>query len=213
MDRPSGTSRRCPARASQTQDRRTLPRASRWNTGTSSGLLSRLTRPPAFRVADHPLHLTNRGRSIRGAASVGGVPDGPRSLAASVHLVERLLVLEGVHRCPEPGVAVGAQLLQPDETLEGLLDELFAFLDVVEDLALEGEEAAVDPDTRIGDVANVAHARVVAERDGVEALTRTDADEAGHRVLTAEILQIRRERKVGQPVAVVGEKRRVVTQV
>src|SRR5262245_1485932 len=77
------------------------------------------------------------GRSTR--------PHLPRSLAPGVHVVEGLLLLECVHTRPEPLVAVGDQLLEANEALEGFLHELFAVLDVIEDLALEGEEAAVDP--------------------------------------------------------------------
>ena len=52
-------------------------------------------------------------------------------------------------------VAVRDQLLDTDEPLKGLLDEFLAFLEVVEDLALESEEAAVNPEVGPADTAYV----------------------------------------------------------
>src|SRR5262249_43714921 len=79
-------------------------------------------------------------------------PDLPGHVAAGVHVVERLLVLEGVQTRPEALVPVGDQLLLADQALERLLHEFFAVLEKVEDLALEDEEPAVDPQVRIADV-------------------------------------------------------------
>ena len=66
--------------------------------------------------------------------------------AARFHAVEGDLVLEGVHRLPEALVAIDSELALRDQSLERLLDQFVAFLDVVEDLAAQAEEAAVDPE-------------------------------------------------------------------
>src|SRR6185436_14286336 len=55
-------------------------------------------------------------------------PDPPRGLAAGFHVVELLLVLEGVHAGPEARVSIGQQLLLLDQASERLLHELFAGL-------------------------------------------------------------------------------------
>src|SRR6266446_224057 len=110
-------------------------------------------------------------------------------------------------------MAICGQLLQLDEPLEGLLDELLALLEVIEDLSLEREEAPVDPEVGAPDVADVADEGVVGERDGMEALAGTDAEEAGDLALLAEVLEILRQRKIGEPVAVVGEEGRVVSEI
>ena len=102
-------------------------------------------------------------------------------------------------------VAVRDQLLDTDEPLKGLLDEFLAFLEVVEDLALESEEAAVDPEVSPADTADVPDEGVVAERDRVEALTRTYADEAADLVLAVEVVEVFRQGEIGEPIAVVRE--------
>src|SRR5262245_27660331 len=110
----------------------------------------------------------------RHALDDGALPHLPGGVAARLHFVECLLVLEGVHARPESLVAVRDELLQTDEALEGLLDELLALLQVIEDLPLEGEESAVDPEIGTADVADVLDEAIAAERDGVEALAGAD---------------------------------------
>ena len=110
-------------------------------------------------------------------------------------------------------VAVRDQLLDTDEPLKGLLDEFLAFLEVVEDLALESEEAAVDPEVSPADTADVLDEVVVAERDRMKALTRTYADEAADLVLPVEVVEVFRQREIGEPIAVVREEDGIVPEI
>jgi hypothetical protein len=66
------------------------------------------------------------------------LPERPGRVPRLVLGLEVLLVLEGVHRRPEPLVAVGEQQVLLDEALERLLDQLLPFADEVEDLLCAG---------------------------------------------------------------------------
>src|SRR5690348_5092678 len=74
------------------------------------------------------------------------LPHLPRPVARLGHLLERLLVLQRVHRCPEAVVLVRDQLPFRGKALERLDHELLARADVVEELLLEDEVASVDPE-------------------------------------------------------------------
>ncbi len=64
--------------------------------------------------------------------------------------LEELLVLERVHRRPEAVVAVGDELVRRDQALRnGSSTRSSPARDVVEDLAAEDEEAAIDPEVRV----------------------------------------------------------------
>ena len=76
---------------------------------------------------------------------------------------------------------------------------------MLEDLPLEGEEAAVDPNRRPLDILDGRHQPISIARDQVVAQVRLDAHEAGHRVLPAELLELMGKRQVAEPVAVVRE--------
>ena len=91
-----------------------------------------------------------------GPVPVGRRPHLPRRPAAGRQRLQVVLVLQGVHRRPEALVRIGDQLAALDQALERLFDELFAVVDVVEDLAAEDEEPAVDPELRAGDVLDPA---------------------------------------------------------
>src|SRR6185503_2438047 len=130
-----------------------------------------------------------------------------------MHIVERLLLLERVHTRPEPVVAVRDQLLLADQALEGLIDELFAVLDVIENLTLEGKKAAIDPEICAAHVTNVTDERVVVQRNRMEALTRAHAEEAGDFVLPAELLDVLRQVEIREAIAVVGEEHLVVAEI
>src|SRR4051794_32206652 len=73
-------------------------------------------------------------------------PDLPRRLAARVHVVEELLLLERVHAQEEAIVLVSDQLLLLDQPLERFLDELLAGADHVEDRGPQDEEPGIHPD-------------------------------------------------------------------
>src|SRR5690242_8980486 len=85
------------------------------------------------------------------------LPHYPGRFASCVHSVELDLVFEGVHGLPKARVAVREQLALLNQTLEGPVDQLFAFANHVEDLTTQHEKSAVDPEftladpTKIGD--------------------------------------------------------------
>src|SRR5262245_36026428 len=66
----------------------------------------------------------------------------PRHAALLDHVLEDLLVLERVHRAPETFMLEGKQLIGFDQPPERCLDQLFAVLEVVEDLGTQDEETA-----------------------------------------------------------------------
>src|SRR5262245_54795071 len=66
----------------------------------------------------------------------------PGHAALLDHVLEDLLVLEGVHRAPETFMLEGKQLIGLDQPSERRLDQLIAILEVVEDFGAEDEESA-----------------------------------------------------------------------
>src|SRR5262245_41962256 len=119
-----------------------------------------------------------------------------------MQLVEFRLVLRGIHRHPEAIVRVREQLVLLHESAERLRDELFAFLDVVEDLAAEGEEPGVDAQTGLNDVLEALEASAAVERDEVIAQVWLHRDEAADRTTLPERLDLLRQVDVRQAVAV-----------
>src|SRR5438105_8100644 len=77
------------------------------------------------------------------------VPDLPRRMAVAVDFLELLAVLERIHRHPEPVVLVCSQSLDRDQPLERFTNELLAVPEVLEDLAAQHEEPAVDANRRL----------------------------------------------------------------
>src|SRR4051794_8112746 len=128
----------------------------------------------------------------------GLAPDRPGWRSPVVERLEILLVLQRVHRGPEALIRVGDQLLVGDESLERLLDELLAGLDVVEDRPAEDEEAAVDSQTAVGDMVDAGDDAVVPPADDVERMGRPDRQECGDLVAGLEILDEVVDRGVGQ---------------
>src|SRR5215831_13713908 len=96
------------------------------------------------------------------AYALASLPDLPGSIALAVHVRELLVLLEGVH-APEAVVPVSDELLLLDQAMERLLDQLLALFDVVEDLAPEDEEAAVDQEIRVADVSDLLDGLVLAQ--------------------------------------------------
>src|SRR2546426_2153312 len=122
-----------------------------------------------------------------------------------MHFVQALLVPERVHGLPEPVVAVRQQLILGEEPLEGVHHEVLAVPQVVEDLRAKNEEAAVDAQAGLPDSLDARHLPVVVRHDKVIAELRPDAEVARDPVAPPEMLQLRRERQVGEAVAVVRE--------
>src|ERR1700694_77351 len=144
---------------------------------------------------------------------VPGAPDLPGNVAPRVHVIEVLLVLERVEAGPEPLVTVRDQLFVSDEALKRLLDKLLAALEIVEDLPLEGEEAAVDPQVGVTDMTDVPHHASPVHRHRVKGLVRADADEARDLVLAVRGVDITVEGQFRQSIAVVREERGVVREI
>src|SRR5262249_37711488 len=133
-----------------------------------------------------------RGSSVTGGLAViggseplsrGRLPDLPGRVAARVHVVEELLLLERVHPEEEAVALGGDELLLRDEALEGFLDELLAGLDRVEDRGPEDEEAGVQPDLGLRDVLDVGDAAVAVRADDVEREAGPGRDEDAGLVL------------------------------
>src|SRR3989475_1836233 len=144
--------------------------------------------------------LARRWRSRRSA-----LPDLPRRVAPGVHVVQALLVLERVHRRPEPIVAVGQQLVLGEEPLERVRHEVFAVPQVVEDLALENVIPTVDAQTGLRGLPNARDLAAGSRYHEVIAQMRLHAEKARDPAVSSEMLEFRRQRQVGQAVGVVRE--------
>ena len=77
-----------------------------------------------------------------------------------------------------------------DQPLERLGDQVFPRPHVVEDLPLEGEKTAVDPEIGLIHVPDVLDHAVLADVHDVKGLARPNADEAADRVATMEVVQV-----------------------
>src|SRR5207245_9779812 len=140
--------------------------------------------PAAPKRERRPLARRRRGRR-------SALPDLPRRVAPRVHVVQALLVLERVHGYPEPVVAVGEELVLSHEPLERVHHEVSTVSQIVEDLGLEDEVAAVDTEARLPDVLDAGHLAAVARRDEVVAQLRRHAQEARDVVVAPEMLELR----------------------
>ena len=119
-------------------------------------------RASASRVPPQPISMSSAWQPTASTRSIGGRR--PRASSASISLVrgelwrrvpgnvaalddrvEILLVLDRVHRRPEPVVAIDDQLPCADEA-SGLVHDVLARAQIVEDVLPEHEEAAVDAD-------------------------------------------------------------------
>src|SRR5581483_6027665 len=92
-----------------------------------------------------------------------------------------------------------------NETVEGLLDQLLAFLDVIEDLTAQREVAAVDAYGSAVDRAHGGDQTVGTGLYRMKALHGADGGKSGHDALLVEILDERIQRQVRQTVGVIGE--------
>ena len=85
------------------------------------------------------------------------LPKRPRAIAFGFHPVEGDLVLQGVHRLPKALMPQHSELALCDKPLERLLDQFLAFFDHVEHVAAKAEEAPVDPELGIADLAKARY--------------------------------------------------------
>src|SRR5262245_21871630 len=149
---------------------------------------------------------SNRTLSMRAP----GPPDLPRRIAPGLHVVEPLLILEGIHAGPEAGVPVGQQLLLPNEVAKRLLDEFLAGLYRIENGPLEDEEAPVDPQPRVLSVPDVVNQPGIVDVDDVERVGGPHGQKARGHVVATEVIEIRRQVQIGEAVGVVGHEHVVV---
>ena len=135
-------------------------------------------RRPVRAAQQQRQHQAEASCAISGVGLAVGRPQLPRRLPALLQALEPLLLLQRVHRRPEAVVAVREQLVGRGQPVERLLDEVLTGVQLVEELGAHDEVAAVDPDVRPRDVAHLAHAAVVVDRDDVEAVVRAHGEEA-----------------------------------
>ena len=65
-----------------------------------------------------------------------------------IKVFQLLFVLKGIHAGPETLILVSHKLALCDETLERLLDQVFARLDVSKDVSAENKKASIHPNVR-----------------------------------------------------------------
>ncbi len=135
------------------------------------------------------------------------------ALPLLVQRLQPLLVLERVHRRPEPLVALSEDLPRRQQPLQRFLDEVLARAKLVEELPAEDEVAAVDPDVGPHHVAHGPNPPVRLHRDHVEAVVRAHREKARHRVLLPGAGDHPREIGIRERVPVVGEEELVVGEV
>src|SRR5262245_58296143 len=95
------------------------------------------------------------------------------------------------------------ELAALDEAAQWRVGQILAGAKVPEDLAPEGEEAAVDPE-RLPRAGDPPHPPAVAP-DHVKGHTRAHADEGGYRPRGPESADVRGQVQVGEAVGVVRE--------
>src|SRR5262249_42381141 len=134
----------------------------------------------------------------------------PWRIASLHHVLEDLPVSQRVHRSPEPLIFVGHKVPAFDQAVEWLEHKLFTILDKIENLPAEDEEAAIDPDFRFLARADPLHGTVRVEFREVEADRGMDGDEAADLSAFLELTNHVRQRRIGEAVAVVGEKHLLV---
>src|SRR5581483_2458312 len=135
------------------------------------------------------------------------IPNLPGRMALRVHIVQRLFVLECVHRRPEAVVFVRQELLLFDQSLERLVEQLLAILYVVEYFSTENEVTSVDPDIGAVHIFNGLDDASGTQRNEVAAEVRADTEKARKFLLAFEAIDLLRQLQVRQAIAVIGEER------
>src|SRR5215471_8783797 len=140
------------------------------------------------------------------------LPHHPRTIALGFHAIERYLVLECVHRAPEPGVSVHKKLLLIDQALEGLFDEFLAGLHVLEDFLAQHEVPAIQKKFVVRHRVEACCKAVRRRLNRMEAVPAADTDHTGDHTFGLELRDHPIERHVGKPIGVIGEKNCLVAQ-
>src|SRR5712692_5577245 len=96
------------------------------------------------------------------------LPDAPGAVPVLEKRVELLLVLQRVHRFPEALIVICDQLLPGDQSLEGLLHQVLALSDVIEDVPPKDKVSAVHPEVRARALLNPADAVRLVQLDEME---------------------------------------------
>src|SRR5262249_27513384 len=120
--------------------------------------------------------------------------------------LEHLPVPERVHGPPKSFVSVCHEFPTLDEALEGLHDQLVAFLDVVEYILAENEIPAIDPYLGFLARAHSAHDPLLVKFGQVKGDRRVYGYEATDLAASLETINHIRQRSVGQAIAVIGKK-------
>src|SRR5258708_19964588 len=130
----------------------------------------------------------------------------PWHIAAFDHLLEYLLVSEGVHCSPESFIPVRHKLPTIDEALEGLNYQLVAFLNVVEYLVGENEIPSIDPYVGFLTRAHLLHNALLIKFGKMKGDWRVYGYETTNLAALFETIDHVRQRCIGQAIAVIGEK-------
>lgn len=96
---------------------------------------------------------------------------------------------------------VGGELLLLEEPREGLLHQLFALPDVLEDFPARDEEALVDPDAPLVERAHCHHHPVFRRANGMDGLRAVHRCEGRDDLLAPEVVDQAVERQVRHAVA------------
>src|SRR5438552_1356169 len=76
--------------------------------------------------------------------SHSGIPYLPGSVPGCMKIVQVLLFLKRIHAGPKTLMGIGDELPFGDQAVIRLLDQILAFLDVIENLAAKGKKTAVN---------------------------------------------------------------------
>src|SRR6267142_1397383 len=148
-----------------------------------------------------------------GASRFAAAPDHPWAGSLCLHSVESKLVLERIHRLPEPRVSIGRQQALRDQTLERLHDELLTLLYIVKDLPAQNEVPAVEPPFALIQSPELLDKPGAIGCDDMKGLRTSDRSKAGHDVLFLEIPDHLVQRQVRYAIRIVGQKHRLALQI
>ena len=130
----------------------------------------------------------------------------PGHVAALDHFLEHLPVPERVHGPPEALMLIGHEAVGFDQAVERFDHELFAVAHILEDLTAKNEIPAIDPDVGLLARAKASDRVGAVELGEVKGKGGVNGNEAADVSASLEALDHLRQRRVGQPVAVVGKK-------
>src|SRR6185437_15068545 len=102
------------------------------------------------------------GRNTR---SIANSPGHPTLLN---QILEKLLVLQRIHRSPKALMSESKELVVVDQPAERFFDQVFAIAQIVEDLRAKDEEAPVDPEVGIVRRPYAVHSSVLIHVDKMQ---------------------------------------------